>query len=25
VTGLMLIRFDDVVALFAPISSGSPR
>ena len=25
VTGLMLIRFDDVIALFAPISSGSPR
>jgi len=25
VTGLVLIRFDDVIALFAPMSSGSPR
>jgi hypothetical protein len=25
VTGILLIRFDDLVALFAPISSGSPR
>lgn len=25
VIGILLIRFDDLIALFAPISSGSPR